>query len=160
MQWVVILTEAPCLPYESTTSVMTTLLQHGHAETNVESSSNITPKTMKEALPSPQNKEWKQAIKKEFNRIRDRNVFTAVPIPDGKRVLITKWNITINTNKDGSIRKYKARWVVRGFAQREGTDFDKIKLCAPAVSLFSRVRTALAMAAQWKRHIYHLDICG
>jgi hypothetical protein len=85
------------------------------------------------------------------------NVFRVVPIPAGKRVLSTKWDFTIKKNKDGSIRKYKARWVVRGFAQREGEDFDKSKLYAPVVS-FSSIRTALAMAAQWKWPIYQLDV--
>jgi len=157
MHWAtVLLAEAPGLPRESTASVMT-LLQHGPTETDIESNSNATPKTMKEALNSPKNKEWKAAIKKEYEGIRDRNVFRVVPIPAGKRVLSTKWDFTIKKNKDGSIRKYKARWVVRGFAQREGEDFDKSKLYAPVVS-FSSVRTALAMAAQWKWPIYQLDV--
>jgi hypothetical protein len=124
MHWAtVLLAEAPCLPHESAKSVIT-LLQHGHAETDIESTNNVTPKTMREALHSPKNKEWKATIKKEYDGVRDRNVFRVVPIPAGKRVLSTKWDFTIKKNKDGSIRKYKARWVVRGFAQREGEDFD------------------------------------
>jgi hypothetical protein len=157
MHWAtVLLAEAPGLPRESTESVMT-LLQHGPAETYIESNNHVTPKTMREALRSPKNKEWKAAIKKEYDGIRDRNVFRVVPIPAGKRVLSTKWDFTIKNNKDDSIRKYKARWVVRGFAQREGEDFDKSKLYAHVVS-FSSVRTALAMAAQWKWPIYQLDV--
>jgi hypothetical protein len=157
MHWAsVLLAEARGLPRDSTESVMT-LLQHGPAEPDIESNSNVTPKTMKEALNSPKNTEWKAAIKREYDGIRDRSVFRVVPIPAGKRVLSTKWDFTIKKNKDGSIRKYKARWVVRGFAQREGEDFDKSKLYALVVS-FSSVRTALAMAAQWKWAIYQLDV--
>jgi hypothetical protein len=50
-----------------------------------------------------------------------------------------------------------ARWVVRGFDQRAGLDFDKEKLYAPVVT-FTSVRTAFALAAQWRWPIYHLDV--
>jgi hypothetical protein len=64
MHWAtVLLAKAPGLPRESTESVMT-LLQHGPAKTDIESNNNVTPKTMREALNSPKNKECKAAIKR------------------------------------------------------------------------------------------------
>lgn len=42
---------------------------------------------------------------------------------DGKRVLGAKWVFKIKRAADGSVQKYKARWVVRGFEQVEGSDY-------------------------------------
>jgi hypothetical protein len=64
---------------------------------------------------------------------------------------------TIKHNKDGNIRKFKARWVVRGFDQRAGLDFDKEKLYAPVIN-FTHVRTAFSLAAQWRWRVHQLDV--
>jgi hypothetical protein len=58
----------------------------------------------------------------------NRNVFRVVHVLAGQRVLNTKWDFTIKHNRDGSIRKYKALWVVRGFDIRVGMYFDKERL--------------------------------
>jgi hypothetical protein len=42
---------------------------------------------------------------------------------NGRRVLRGKWVFKLKRGPDGSIQKYKARWVVRGFEQEEGTDY-------------------------------------
>ena len=51
-------------------------------------------------------------------------------------------------NPDGSLERYKARWVVRGFTQRAGVDFKET--FTPVVKP-ATVRTVLAIAAskQW-----------
>jgi hypothetical protein len=49
-------------------------------------------------------------------------------------VLNTKWDFTIKHSKDGSIRKFKARRVVRGLDQRVGMDFNKERLYVNMVS--------------------------
>jgi hypothetical protein len=102
---------------------------------------------MRAALLSPQADRWKTAIKTEYDGIKSRNVFKTVPLPAGQRVLSTKWDFTLKYNKGGSIRKFKARWVVRGFDQRAGLDYDKECIYARVVS-FTCVRLALALAAQ------------
>jgi hypothetical protein len=108
---------------------------------------------MRAALLSPQADRWKTAIKTEYDGIKSMNVFKTVPIPAGQRVLTTKWDFTLKHSKDGSICKFKARWVVRGFDQRAGLDYDKERLYAPVVS-FTSDRVALALAAQWKWPMY------
>ena len=49
-----------------------------------------------------------------------------VPRPQGKSVVSSKWLYKIKHGVDGSIEKYKARFVARGFSQREGEDYDDI----------------------------------
>jgi hypothetical protein len=48
-----------------------------------------------------------------------------VPRPKGKPVVTSKWIYKIKHAADGSIQKYKARFVARGFSQKEGEDYDE-----------------------------------
>ena len=48
-----------------------------------------------------------------------------VPRPEGKSVVTSKWIYKIKHAVDGSIKKYKARFVARGFSQVEGIDYEE-----------------------------------
>ena len=52
---------------------------------------------------------------------------------------------------DGSIKKYKARFVARGFSQKEGIDYEET--FAP-VARYTSFRAIMALAAKlgWKLH--------
>jgi hypothetical protein len=47
-----------------------------------------------------------------------------VPRPQGKSIVTSKWIYKIKHVADGSVEKFKARFVARGFSQREGIDYD------------------------------------
>jgi hypothetical protein len=44
--------------------------------------------------------------------------------PEGKSVVTSKWIYKIKHVVDSSIVKYKERFVVRGFSQKEAEDYD------------------------------------
>jgi hypothetical protein len=46
--------------------------------------------------------------------------------PEGKSVVTSKWVYKIKHAVDGSIVKYMERFVVRGFSQQEGEDYDEM----------------------------------
>ena len=48
-----------------------------------------------------------------------------VQLPAGKRALQNKWVYKLK-EEDGGEKQYKDRLVVKGFAQKEGIDFDEI----------------------------------
>jgi len=48
------------------------------------------------------------------------DVWDVVPRPKGKYVVTSKWIFKIKHGIDRSIEKYKARFVARGFSQKEG----------------------------------------
>jgi hypothetical protein len=48
-----------------------------------------------------------------------------VQMPTGKRSFQNKWVYKLK-EEDGGEKRYKARLVVKGFAQKKGIDFDEI----------------------------------
>jgi hypothetical protein len=63
----------------------------------------------------------------------------------------SKWIYKIKHAVDGSIEKYKARFVARGFSQVEGVDYDKT--FAP-LARYTSIRSIIALVASmgWKLH--------
>ena len=53
------------------------------------------------------------------------DVWDVVPRPEGKSVVTFKWIYKIKHAADGSIEKYKERFVSRGFSQKEGIDYEE-----------------------------------
>ena len=96
-------------------------------------------------------KEWKDAMIEEYQSIMKNDVWDVVPRPKGKSIVTSKWICKIKHAADGSIEKYKARFVARGFYQKEGVDYEET--FAP-VARYTSIRTVLALAAvtKWKIH--------
>ena len=69
-------------------------------------------------------KVWKNAMTEEYQSILKNDVWDIVPRPEGKSVVTSKWIYKIKHATNGSIEKYKARFVARGFSQVEGVDYD------------------------------------
>ena len=59
---------------------------------------------------------WKEAITEEYQSIMKNDVWEIVPRPKGKFVASSKWIFKIKHAANGSIEKYKARFVARGFS--------------------------------------------
>ena len=67
----------------------------------------------------------------------------------------SKWIYKTKHNADGIIEKYKARFVARGFSQKEGIDYEET--FAP-VSRYTSIRSILALAAVMKWKIHQMDV--
>ena len=53
------------------------------------------------------------------------DVWDIVPKPEGKSRVSSKWIYKIKHAANGSIEKYKTRFVARGFSQKEGIDYEE-----------------------------------
>jgi hypothetical protein len=63
----------------------------------------------------------------------------------------SKWNYKIKHVADDSIEKYKARFVARGFSEKEGEDYDETFVpVAKYTSIKSIISIAFVMG--WKLH--------
>ena len=94
---------------------------------------------------------WKDAMNKEYDSIMKNDVWDVVPRPKGKFFVTSKWLYKIKHGANGSVEKFKARFVARGFSQREGVDYDEI--FAP-VSRYTIVHSIIALFALkgWRLH--------
>ena len=55
----------------------------------------------------------------------DRRNLESNHLPPGRTFLPGRWVFGTKLGSNGAITRYKARWVVKGFRQVEGVDFDK-----------------------------------
>jgi hypothetical protein len=61
----------------------------------------------------------------EYDALIQNNTWSLVPPPPGANIVSGKWIFRHKHNSDGSLARHKARWVVRGFTQQPGIDFDE-----------------------------------
>ncbi|KAL0307596.1 UNVERIFIED_CONTAM: Retrovirus-related Pol polyprotein from transposon RE1 [Sesamum angustifolium] len=81
------------------------------------------PRTINEALSSPEAPFWKEAINGEIESIMQNHTWELADLPSGSKLLGCKWILKRKYKADGSIDKYKAMLVAKGFKQKEGLDF-------------------------------------
>ena len=91
----------------------------------------------------------------EYQSIMKNNVCDVVPRPKGKSIVSSKWIYKIKHAVDGSIEKYKARFVAHGFSQEEGIDYDEN--FAP-VARYTSIRSVLSLATVMKWKIHLMDV--
>ena len=72
-----------------------------------------------------------------------------------KSIATSKWIYKTKHAADGSIEKYKARFVAHGFSQKEGIDYEET--FAP-VARYTSIILVLALAAVMKWKIHQMDV--
>ncbi|CAN1305751.1 Copia protein [Linum perenne] len=110
------------------------------------------PDNIHEAMKSP---EWREAVMNELEALKKNNTWTMVKLPSGKRTVDCKWIFSIKYKADGSIERFKARLVARGFTQSYGIDYEET--FAPVAKL-STVRVLLSLAVNLDWPLYQLDV--
>ena len=84
------------------------------------------PNCFQEACKVEHSKEWKKAMEEEMNSLQENKTWELVNLPKGKKALQNKWVYRIKHDGNEKKERYKARLVVKGFAQKEGIDFTEI----------------------------------
>lgn len=78
--------------------------------------------SLKKALQSGEAAEWREAMQREYDALVGNGIWKPVDRSTDQHVLKAKWALKRKRDTDGNIKRYKARWVARGFEQREGID--------------------------------------
>jgi histone deacetylase 1/2 len=94
-------------------------------------------------------------MQEEYRALMENRTWTLVPRPPGANVVSGKWLFRHKLNGDGTLERYKARWVVRGFSQRPGVDFDET--FSPVVKT-ATIRAVLTIAAARDWPVHQMDV--
>lgn len=106
------------------------------------------PTCVSQALKSP---EWQQAMTDEFMALMRNSTWTLVPPQPHYNVIGNKWVFRLKRNPDGTISRYKARQVAKGFHQRPGLDF---KDTFNPVIKPQTIKLVLCLALSLKRSVF------
>ncbi|WCJ28653.1 Retrovirus-related Pol polyprotein from transposon RE1 [Euphorbia peplus] len=97
------------------------------------------------------NPNWVTAMDKELQALEGNDTWVVTDLPEGKKAITSRWLFKVKYNADGSLDKYKARLVARGYNQRWGIDYqDSFSPVAKIVTV--RVFLALTAHFQWELH--------
>ena len=91
----------------------------------------------------------------EYSSIMKNDVWEVVSRPEGKSVVTSRWLYKIKHAADGSIEKFKARFVARGFSQVEGVDYEET---FALVARYTSIRSILSIAAEMGWKIHQMDV--
>ena len=66
----------------------------------------MEPVTLKEALDSTDSEEWLHAMQKELQSLETNDVWDLVDLPEGKRVVGSKWVFKWKIGSNGMVERY------------------------------------------------------
>ncbi|XP_068319168.1 uncharacterized protein [Pyrus communis] len=110
------------------------------------------PTTYAEAILDPN---WQQAMQTELDALHHNHTWDLVPLPAGYKPIGSKWVFKKKYKSDGSLDRYKARVVAKGYTQVEGVDYQET--FSPTAKL-TTLRCLLTVAAARTWFIHQLDV--
>ncbi|KAF0743739.1 hypothetical protein Ae201684P_003773 [Aphanomyces euteiches] len=132
-----------------------TFVRTSQLQRHLERLSVPIPRNYAEAKGSKFWPHWEAAIKSEFDALVKTGTWKYVCNKAKNRLLSTTWVFRAKERADGSIERFKARLVVRGYMQVKGLDYSEV--CAPVVRLES-LRSLLAIANALGLKAHQMDI--
>ncbi|CAN6542484.1 unnamed protein product [Malus baccata var. baccata] len=99
--------------------------------------------------------DWQDAMTKELQALNDNQTWSVVDLPNGKKVVGSRWIYKTKFNSNGSIEKHKARLVAQGFTQTYGIDYKET--FAP-VTKMNTVRVLLYVAVNNAWPLFQMDV--
>jgi len=87
--------------------------------------------------------------------MRTNQVWDLVDLPSGHKAIENKWILKIKRRADGSIERYKAWLVAKGYTKKKGVDYKET--FSPVVR-FASVRLILAIVVNLNLELYQTDV--
>lgn len=82
------------------------------------------PETLEEAKKRSDWPKWQEAMKAEYDSHIENGTWELTNAPADRKVLTGRWVFKLKKDRYGNILKYKARWVVHGYKQKYGLDYE------------------------------------
>ena len=105
-----------------------------------------TPTTIAEAYASPVANDWKETVQSEMDLILSNGTWELTEQHYSCKHVGCKWVFKKKLRPYGTIEKYKARLLAKGYTQKEGEDF--FDTYSPVARL-TTIRELLSMAASY-----------
>ena len=118
----------------------------------------VTPNSFSQAMKSKEKERWIASMNTEHTDLMKHNTWEVLPrssVPAGRKVAKSKWVYKVKLNRDGSIERFKSRFVVCGYSQVKGVDFEH---AFSATMRATSLRTLLALAAGERLKLEHFDV--
>ena len=119
------------------------------------SSSSDEPRSLKEALESPDAELWEKAMAEEIDSLHKNGTWVLEEPPPGVKTIPCMWLFKIKRDAHGNVERYKARLVALGNRQVAGVDFEEVY--APT-SKQTSLRALLAVVAEENLELHQLDV--
>jgi hypothetical protein len=100
-------------------------------------------------------KVWKDSMVEEYTYIMRNDVWDILTRLEGKKVVSSKWLYKIKCVADSSIEKFKARFLARGFSQKEELDYEKT---FSPVAKYDSIRVVIYITSVMKWRIHEMDL--
>jgi len=100
-------------------------------------------------------KVWKDVMGEEYQSLVKNDVWDVVPRPKEKLVVSSKWIYKMKHEIDGSIENYKARFMARGFSQKEGIYYQET---FSLMARYTSIRTILLLVVVMKWKVHQMDV--
>lgn len=114
------------------------------------------PVTFKQAIKDSDRERWLVAMEEEMESLYKNKTWEVVPLPEGKTTIGCKWvyKRKADSSELGGTR-YKARLMAKGFAQKEGVDYNEI--FSPVVKHTS-IRVLMSIVSHGDLELEQLDV--
>ncbi len=113
------------------------------------------PQIVEEALNGQNAKKWEMAMQEEYDSFVVNNIWSLVPLPEGRKPISCKWVFKIKHGVHGEVERYKAIVMARGFTQTYGVDYNET---FALVAKFVSIHCILALAAIEDMEIHQMDV--
>ncbi|CAI7776617.1 unnamed protein product, partial [Closterium sp. NIES-54] len=113
----------------------------------------LTPRSYTEAIEGPYSSQWQSAMDAEMASWKSTGTYVDEAPPPGANIVSGMWIFRVK-RPPGSPPVFKARYVARGFSQRQGVDFFQTFSPTPKMTT---LRVLLHVAAQRDYELHFLD---
>ncbi|CAI5518822.1 unnamed protein product [Closterium sp. Naga37s-1] len=112
-----------------------------------------TPRSYAEAIEGPYSSQWQSAMDAEMASWKSIGTYVDEVPPPGANIVSGMWIFRVK-RPPGSPPVFKARYVARGFSQRQGVDYFQTFSPTPKMTT---LRVLLHIAAQYDYKLHSLD---
>ena len=111
--------------------------------------------TVSQAISCRESNLWYNAMKEEMKSMTSNGVWDLIELPNGVKAIRCKWIFKEKKDLLGNIEKYMARFVARGFSQKEGINYTKT---FSLVSKKDSFHVILALVVHFDLELQQMDV--